>query len=855
MSSQSAVVPEETQEQQSAQPVQPEATQQTQQTQPTTTTKQRWKQFVDATKDVELTDVQKSSKADALKVIKRRGRKRTLVLLKEEGLLDENDLLPKKQQKRGAVDIPQADDLFEMLAVREVLKGPQPLARQLTGPAAAIPPERNDQLEVAVPLTEHVLAHLETFGFDSKKVEDLPRDCIQRQRLKKDFAADQEVPFCSVCSHAWIPDPRKSDLQRHFEATTHQKALALQKNKGKRDEKIEKLFPKTRSTVVQKQAAHGSLFLGIPPQKLTTFTQMLGGSVIPAGGIDVTAAVKQHGPELTSATNEVIKKKMSGRPFFIIHDLGTKGEFSIHSIIVQSREASYALEPRTLKGTSFTGDELLSVTKEMLRDVGIEGTPFLIRSDRGGATGAASRRLAASWGVPFLGCPMHMLNNVVKEIQFWLEDRKNVAFVLCDLLNNLFNGQDKRVSRWKQKQEAVNKNESATIMRKAATDLGLCATKLRKIELEKLFTKKAEELLSLITDAEQKKEVESCESVADLSRLASAMATKLEKETNGGPPAKRMPLHSDTRWVHSLYSYVHIKERLNALRVFIADEHASPAACDSVQKLHDILNTFSLTALESALDEVIQVTSGMVRLFEKYANTLTTALCQRTGKWYGSAFFIGIEEYLEELQDKRFANSPLAQAAHRALFAAWNQHREHGYFFYSALRQFDPHCMRQLLTFEGDMKLEDIVQSLPLQATTEVWDEYRKLARRVAPSESLQNFWLKFHTRAFSGVEIELEKKEKALQAQQFAERVLDLLSLPVTCTQPDSLFSIAEETLTKRRNRQKAPEHWLFHRANQDVLGQYPNVLALRRGFPSMDVRRIESDEEVAEVGCIVLN
>ena len=213
-----------------------------------------------------------------------------------------------------------------------------------------------------------------------------------------------------------------------------------------------KCLHNTRNTFVL-QATEAAAMLGIPFRSVTRFTQMLAGCVIPEKGVDVQEGWRQYGEKIFSAHVEGIKRGMGNFRFVLIHDCG-KSNQGLHSLvnIVQNRTKSYCLPPVLKeKGTTWDAASLKVEIDTILTKLGL-GTPFLLRSDRGGGDGGASRDLAFEWNIRFLSCLPHALSNVVTALQKHLKSASNMVYKLAFSLNYVL-ATSTRQSRWLAVQE------------------------------------------------------------------------------------------------------------------------------------------------------------------------------------------------------------------------------------------------------------------------------------------------------------------------------------------------------------------------------------------------------------------
>ena len=101
----------------------------------------------------------------------------------------------------------------------------------------------------------------------------------------------------------------------------------------------------------------------------------------------------------------------------MLHDGGQLAARNVNVLIGQHRMWSACLPPLVSK-SHYTGETLaLALADSLLKGLGLQTLPFLLRSDRGGADGKTSRVLAKIWKAFFLPCLAHVLSNVIEEYE------------------------------------------------------------------------------------------------------------------------------------------------------------------------------------------------------------------------------------------------------------------------------------------------------------------------------------------------------------------------------------------------------------------------------------------------------
>lgn len=689
---------------------------------------------------------------------------------------------------------------------------------------------------VAKDLSASLITNGAHYGVIFQSVASLTSAYHNVKALQTEFAPDQMVPTCTTCLWTWRPSVQKGDLETHFASQRHKEKAKDKASQPGRETKLTAFCTKKNTNALEIKVAHVSRYTGIPPQKLETALKMLGGMELPVGGVNVRGAVRKHGEAMTKASLAAIRQQVESKAYVLIHDLGTIGGASAQSIIIQTRDLSFALPLIWApNGESFDGDELLSCTKEALKAVGIEHPPLLVRSDRGGATGSASRQLAASWGVPFVSCPAHLANNGLSDLLDHLKDTGTTAWRVVHYLNALFETVPSREARWKALQQVVNVDVKLTDLRKQLQGVAHAESALTKAERRSLFDKQLEEMKSAVASDALRAKFDGAENASDLLHIGKVILSELESTNNlDKPPAKVMPLPSDTRYVHTLEAYIHVRSRLRALFIFVAQElkKAGPKACKSLKDLGALLAEHELSGIEKSLDTVIAVTGPVKRLFEKYADAQTQKV-----KFSALRVFSDIECAIEDLDEMIHSESRILR---EGLQTRWKNSIETGWWFWNAMRHLDPNVFRSLRACQKALVFDDIKRALPLNATDEMWELYTRASDRAVVGTSLEEFWGDFPGTTSAA---ELEKQD----IQLFRTRVLDLISINPACTQPDSLFSLARDILPFNRQASSLAERTaiLFHGANQDIAGHYPDRARLRRGFPKSCPSCPDDDEQ----------
>ena len=485
----------------------------------------------------------------------------------------------------------------------------------------------------------------------------------------------------------------------------------------------------------------------------------------------------------------------------------------VNILLAQYRTWGACLLP-LVQRTTFTGNELaVAMTEALFCNGGIETKPFLLRSDRGGADGAASRTLALSWGVAFLSCLAHIFSNIIEEYEASLLAVGNPLIRLHGEMKKAFfgekDGSNGRAMRWKNWQETSITSVKTDKLRKLTTELldevkyhdpeeAACAVYEALDDAAACFTERVDFL-------EQAKLQLPATTMSPEDFVARLEETSKERsgQSNAGEHIAplRMPLGSDTKYLHRFEFYSHLQQRLHLFPSFIADELASHPDLRSLQEIATLLPQVPEADIQAYIASVLP----LFTLLQKYSDQVLVLQAHKV--------FFEVQTAITTLLGG--VNVELGEVFERR----WKQ-PESGRDFYTVARLLDPNQLRAVRRKGAVMSYEAVCDVLPvfkdLPEGEACWTEYVQETNSVVAEGKLENFWNRYPN-------------------TDLATLALDILYVSPSCTLTDSVLSIGESLFPDERsalNNQSLAE-LLFHKANGDLLEQLPKSKFIRRGYP----------------------
>ena len=381
-------------------------------------------------------------------------------------------------------------------------------------------------------------------------------------------------------------------------------------------------------TALHDKIAKGVLYTGITAGAMQGVLSCLAGTRIPKDPPKVAPLVKKLGDELTKDSEKVITAKLKGGRYCMSHDNSGIGDTKATAIILSAVGFAASLifiRPEERRGSQ-TGVELSQdIKRELTRHQLAPPPPFLIRSDKGGSNAAASRELAEAFGVPFVSCVPHLVNNCGDVCETWmlanLEKKfRGVPPSRCPAYSTTCWGGDENKYRHRRWVEVQMECLSGVAVSSLETILGE-VEELREDctpqEEADLFESCAGKIRAALRQPNEA--VSTATTLKDILPAAHAVLDAAKKNnTKEKVPAVKCPLPGDTRYSSRIEVYTHVRQRMKALFVFVSTELQQGSTTPSMGKLGQLLKDLGVTRLEKELLEMERANSPIMELLASY---------------------------------------------------------------------------------------------------------------------------------------------------------------------------------------------------------------------------------------------
>ena len=651
------------------------------------------------------------------------------------------------------------------------------------------------------------------------------------------YADDQEVPVCVPCKRAFARDVTNHDLNNtHMGSRSHIRKSTPSSATGG-------TAPPTNNNNdsieidTHERVAELCGMLGISFLAATKLLFALKGQTIPHDGINVQTQWTKHGQSVYKRQLAHIATKLKDKPFVLVHD-GVSTDHGDTSVIfiAQTRDYSVCL-PVQYSSVPFTADTIKEALNASLAECELSLSQVcLIRSDRGGSTGAASRQLSGELGVPFVSCLAHLLNNACTDLKKVLKEKEHLMHHLLHLSNYAFCDA--------KKQKAWKRVQSELCDKSSLTKISQLLERLKKLEHTSTAREKTQMLekcrsmcLEAVVEA-QRESIANADTFEGLVESLSRVYADSKENVEATAPVCRAPRIYDTRFVTTLTAAEHLESRVKALYLFIARQCKKPSASASTKTLAKLLQSEGFPKVQSTLTEYVEATATMRDALRKYSD----AMVPKDGG--AGTLWAEVQSLCDSLEE---AKKPgvggeffclVSETLFNGFSTRWSKQLEPGYFFYQALRQLTPAGFQTMFTCDSLISHEDVRTALSLgpEVTRAFFEKYEEQARVWHGSATA--FWSSFP----DCVEDEETKKLFRL----VSERVLLFLSVPASCTSPDSASSVLKTAIPSNRGglSSESQRRMSLLALNQDVDGIYPPECRFRHGFPTIVDRESAEDD-----------
>eukprot|EP01059_Diplonema_ambulator_P009447 TRINITY_DN19311_c0_g1_i1.p1 TRINITY_DN19311_c0_g1~~TRINITY_DN19311_c0_g1_i1.p1 ORF type:complete len:529 (-),score=31.59 TRINITY_DN19311_c0_g1_i1:470-2056(-) len=490
---------------------------------------------------------------------------------------------------------------------------------------------------------------------------------------------------------------------------------------------------KKRDAATAEQSTSGSLLnqkicdavlqSGATPFKVDTFLKIFAGCTIPVKCPSASYCLTAFMEATTQAALNVLKEDLKDQFLTMTHDCGSICGVPCCAVIVQSPTASYALPP-IFSQTGFNAKTLKHKVIDALERAGIALTSIkVVRSDRGGSDGRLSRDLAKELGIPFISCPAHLLNNM-----FSCFKDEGVAYELTRLLNLILDGplNERRRSRYFAIQQECHESPMVGALREKETEVKEWAASASSADADALLEAAKDELSELLKSIPTPTSLDDIKDLDSLCTLISDLIKRHETGTESARPAV-FPVWGSTRSGCKIASFLHVSERIKNVYIFVAREiRGSGQKCESLTSLAELLLSTSVSELTTAFEVLLEATLPFLELFKLYSNAQTPNAAKSMDLWVN---FNKTKDHLDVCgKNGNEAARRLAEAFAKYWGFGLTKSVETGFFFYLALRHFDPvqYRMMHVLKSKGRdmlMTYDDICLALPVKPTEADWKQ------------------------------------------------------------------------------------------------------------------------------------
>ena len=269
------------------------------------------------------------------------------------------------------------------------------------------------------------------------------------------------------------------------------------------------------------------------------------------------------------------------------------------------------------------------------------------------------------------------------------------------------------------------------------------------------------------------------------------------------PPCVRMPLGSDTKYVHRFMQYEHMMERFQLFASFISKELTEYPNLPSLHDVAENLHRITPNQIASYVDEV----KPLYTLLKKYSDQSLGMESHKVGY---------------EVTTAIARSNPTLQTIFQT---RWDG--ESGKEFYFIARLLDPNQLKaekrrgeKTPALLEKMQHASLCAILPAfeQVSAADWDAYVTTVHPVVLEGTLLRFWQNYSSKTLSVL-------------------ALDILYTSPSCTLCDSVLSVGASLFPRERQSlsDNAVSELLMHKANGDLLSLLPTSSKLRRGFPGI--------------------
>lgn len=641
--------------------------------------------------------------------------------------------------------------------------------------------------------------------------------------LKAKYHKDQCFVVCKPCCHVWQPLVQKCEITDHCNRQCHVRSIEeLRKSASQRT--LSEMCATTGSSALDRKLCDAVLFSGVTYAQFDIILTVLKGVMLPTNPGRTSDIVQRQISGKTKEAEEFITEKITKGRFSVFHDGGHLMGRAVNGLVVQKQvngqHLSAVLKPLILESGSFTANMLCKLVPSQLPP---RVTPWLVRSDRGGCDGGASRELARLWSAIFLACLAHILNNIAEEFEESCGEHLAVELLRC--IRQAFfansHNEETRAHRWvvfqKSPKAAINK----TALQKAMMQIKEEGQHLSSGE-ESLLV---EDWLSILNkDCFAKAmppNLNDCKTVADLLPQLQSIVEQKENDSRENTKPERFNSGSDTKYSHRFEGYTHILNRIALFKAFVADEMRKSAnPCTSLRKLTTLLGTNSQGTLETELQAFIEVVTPVQKLLVKFTDL-------QSGP-FAHTVFAEMEGALAGLKN---VEGDLATRMHAIFEKRWQHNSESGRLFWQVARHMDPRQLRSMKRAKTALSWNEICAIIPqfTEIGEAAWEDYEN--ETISIGTDVREFWLSYKNR-------------------ELASLALDVCYTSPAATHVDSLLSVANALFPPERRcfGVETTKELLFHKCNGDLLSRYPKSKHIRKGFPRFSV--VENEDIITEDG-----
>ena len=394
-------------------------------------------------------------------------------------------------------------------------------------------------------------------------------------------------------------------------------------------------------------------------------------------------------------------------------------------------------------------------------------------------------------------------------------------------LTNYVFGDAKKQNKWRDHQRSVQSDPQTHTA-------GVLLAKLRKQsastttrEQDKLLDKMKGLCKAAVTEA-HKDAIANAKTFGELCSLMSAAHADMKSTLQEAVAIKRAPRIYDTRFVSMLDCAEHFEERVAMLYSYMATGIGNAYTPPTFEKLAVLLKTVGSEALQDMLTEFVRAAAPVRAALSRYSNA------QAPGTVGSATIYAEVEELIDILQRASTGDGLAARVSktfYNGLQSRWRESSETGRGFYLSVRQLTPEGYETLEMLDDLLPREDLGKHIGFDVTAPMYQAYTSaVSEHEVGSERV--FWKRQLTNE---------------TLKPLAERVLFLLTLPPSCTAPDSALSVMMQAIPVCRSAMSRDSHAKLSllAINQDVRGAYGKECGFRRTFPSLRVNDAESDDE----------